>query len=111
MLRSEPRRAPPDDLVLEVDAVVYPSRPTRAVLPEFVGTATIKQTPEQRARLCEFVVNEYRDERRSLREIAEMTGRTQTAIRRVLDDQGVPRRGRGAPLLRADSDERDSGRL
>lgn len=80
--------------------MTYPSRPVHAVRPEFVGTATVRQTPEQRERLIEFVVSQYRREQRSLREIAEMTGRTQTAVRRVLDAQGVPRRRRGAPAIK-----------
>ncbi|WP_425460869.1 hypothetical protein [Lapillicoccus jejuensis] len=32
-----------------------------------------------------------------MRELAELTGRTQTAIRRALNEASVPRRGRGAP--------------
>lgn len=61
--------------------MAYPSRPSLPVLPEFVGTATTRQTPEQRAALLEFASREYVDGR-SLRQIAEMTGRTQSAIRR-----------------------------
>ncbi|MHB8275035.1 MAG: helix-turn-helix domain-containing protein [Dermatophilaceae bacterium] len=33
---------------------------------------------------------------KSLRELAELTGRTQTAVRRALDQAGVVRRRRGA---------------
>lgn len=74
----------------------YPSRPTLTVLPEFEGTATPRgQTPQQRLRLRQFVAAEY-ERGRSLRELAELTGRTQTAVRRALDEAGVPRRGRGA---------------
>lgn len=77
----------------------YPSRPVRAVLPEFVDTAgTRSQTAEQRNTLRAFVAAEYR-RGRSLRELAELTGRTQTAVRRALDEAGVPRRGRGAPVV------------
>lgn len=36
---------------------------------------------------------------RLLRELAELTGRTQTAIRRALDELGIPRRGRGAAAI------------
>ena len=76
--------------------MVYPSRPVLTVLPEFVGTAGIRsQTPAQRARLREFVAVEYL-RGRSLRELGELTGRSQTAVRRALDEAGVPRRGRGA---------------
>ena len=34
----------------------------------------------------------------SLRQVAELTDRTQTAIRRALDEAGVSRRGRGKVL-------------
>jgi hypothetical protein len=80
----------------------YPSRPTHKVLPEFKDTATPRgQTPEQRARLREFVATHYLAGR-SLRELAELTGRTQTAVRRALDETGVPRRGRGARRISED---------
>lgn len=75
--------------------MVYPGRPTLKVLPEFVGTATVRQSPEQRERLLAFVSREYQAGR-SVREIGELTGRTQTAVRRALDQAGVRRRGRGA---------------
>lgn len=75
--------------------VPYPGRPVLDILPQFRGTATNRQTPEQRRQLLEFVAAEY-PKGRSLRELAELTGRTQTAIRRALDEAGVPRRGRGA---------------
>jgi hypothetical protein len=78
----------------------YPGRPTLSVLPEFVGTATIKQTAQQRARLLAFCAEEY-VAGRSIHELAELTGRTQTAVRRALDSAGVPRRGRGAPNIRS----------
>lgn len=79
----------------------YPSRKVHPVLPEFDGTATSRgQTPEQRQRLREFVATEYRGGR-SLRELAELTGRTQTAVRRALDESGVPRRRVGAPQVNA----------
>lgn len=74
----------------------YPSRTVYEVLPEFEGTAgTRSHTPEQRQRLREYVAAEY-EKGRSLRELAELTGRTQTAVRRALDEAGVVRRGPGA---------------
>lgn len=73
----------------------YPGRPVLEPLPQFRGTAGTRQTPQQRAALLEYVAREYRDGR-SLRELAQLTDRTQTAIRRALDQAGVPRRGRGA---------------
>lgn len=64
-------------------------------LPEFIGTATPRQSADQRARLLEFCVREYRAGR-SIHEIAELTARTQSAVRRALDQAGVQRRQRGA---------------
>lgn len=81
--------------------MVYPGRRVHEVLPEFVGTNVIKPTPEQRARLIEFVAKEYLAGR-SLRELAELTGRAQTAVRRALDASGVKRRGSGARPLSGD---------
>lgn len=77
----------------------YPGRKVHDTLPEFVGTNGTRPTPGQRARLIEFVTREYQAGR-SLRELAELTGRTQTAVRRALDEAGVRRRGSGArPIL------------
>lgn len=59
--------------------MAYPSRPTLQVLPEFVGTAGVRQTPEQRARLLGFVAEEYQAGR-SIRQLAELTGRTQSVL-------------------------------
>lgn len=74
----------------------YPARRVLAPLPEFKGTASTRQTTEQRQRLLAFVAASY-EEGLSLRELAELTDRTQAAVRRALDQAGVPRRGRGAP--------------
>ncbi|WP_420113773.1 helix-turn-helix domain-containing protein [Pseudactinotalea sp.] len=82
--------------------MVYPSRPALRVLPQFVGTAgTQGQSPEQRQRLREFVAAEYAAGR-SLRELGELTGRSQSAVRRSLDEAGVRRRPRGAQPASAD---------
>ena len=59
----------------------YPSRPVLEPLEEFKGSATVRQSPEQRARLLAFAAEQY-VAGRSLRQIAELTDRTQTAIRR-----------------------------
>ncbi|MHB8275652.1 MAG: helix-turn-helix domain-containing protein [Dermatophilaceae bacterium] len=75
--------------------MAYPSRPVLEVLPQFRGTALVRQNTDQRRRLIEFVALEYQ-RGRSLRELAELTGRTQAAVRRALDQAGVARRGRGA---------------
>ena len=71
-------------------------------LPQFKGTNSTHPTEKQRAELVEFVVAQY-EAGRSLRELAELTGRTQTAIRRALDEAGVPRRPRGAYRIRLDA--------
>jgi hypothetical protein len=76
----------------------YPDRKFHDVLPQFAGTNVIKPTAEQRAELLAFVAKEY-PAGRSLRELAELIGRTQGAIRRALDDVGIPRRGPGAPAI------------
>lgn len=76
----------------------YPGRRRHDVLPEFVGTAVIKPTPAQRVQLLEFCAEQY-EAGRSIHELAELTGRSQNAVRRALDAAGVLRRGRGAPEL------------
>ncbi len=58
----------------------YRGRPVLEVLPEFVGAASTRQTPEERARLISFCAEHY-VAGRSIRELAELTGRTQTAVR------------------------------
>ena len=82
-----------------MEVMSYPSRPVLEVLPQFRGTASVRQTPTQRRRLIKFVAAEYQ-RGRSLRELSEQTGRTQTAVRRALDQAGVVRRGRGAPPVK-----------
>jgi len=79
--------------------MAYPSRPVLEVLPQFRGTASVRQNAAQRRRLIEFVALEYQ-RGRSLRELAELTGRTQAAVRRALDQAGVARRGRGAQPIK-----------
>lgn len=45
-----------------------------------------------------FIVREYLAGR-SLRELAEITGRSHGALRNILERAGVPRRGRGASRI------------
>ncbi|CCI53541.1 helix-turn-helix domain-containing protein [Nostocoides jenkinsii] len=71
--------------------MVYPGRPVRDPLPQFIGTAITRQTPEQRQALIAFAKEQY-ENGASLREIAEQTARTQSAIRRALSS---PRPARG----------------
>ena len=75
----------------------YPPRPQLRPLPEFAGTRDGAH-PLLQARLETFIIASYR-EGRSLREIAELVDRTQTAVRRVLGKHGVPRRPAGARPL------------
>ena len=77
--------------------MVYPPRPQLQPLPQFAGTARDGTIPTRALQneLEAFVVASYR-EGRSLREIAELVDRTQTAVRRVLDRHGIPRRPVGA---------------
>lgn len=78
----------------------YPSRPWLEVLPQFAGTTRngVAHTPELERELVEFLACEYA-RGRSLRELGELTGRSQTAVRKALDKVGVKRRGRGARRL------------
>jgi hypothetical protein len=61
-------------------------------------SAHAPQVPDQRERLIKFVAREYQAGR-SLRELGELTSRTQAATRRALDTAGVARRGSGAPPM------------
>lgn len=76
--------------------VAYPSRPSLEPLPQFAGTATSRPDPKSLKRLVDFVLEQYVVHDRSLREIAELTDRSFSAIRNILDRRGVPRRPAGA---------------
>lgn len=78
----------------------YPPRPQLRPLPAFAGTARSGTVPGQglQARLESFVLAQYAAGR-SLRQIAELIDRSPTAIRRMLDKHGVPRRTPGAAAL------------
>lgn len=82
--------------------MAYPSRPRLEVLPQFRGDTKTQRQWFQLARLDRFVAEQY-TAGRSLRELAELTGRTQKAIRDSLNRTGTPRRGRGAPPISAAS--------
>jgi predicted transcriptional regulator len=77
--------------------VPYPPRPQLRPLPEFTGTRDGAH-PLLQARLETFIVASYR-EGRSLREIAELVDRSQTAVRKALDKHQVARRPSGARPL------------
>lgn len=76
--------------------VAYPARPSLEPLPEFAGTATSRPDPESRERLVAFVLEQYVLQGRSLREIAELTDRSFSAVRNILDRRRVHRRPPGA---------------
>ena len=76
--------------------MAYPGRPVLTALPEFQGSATVRQSAEQRARLLAFAAEQYQAGR-SLRQIAELTDRSQSAVRRALRQAGVQSRASGAP--------------
>jgi hypothetical protein len=82
-----------------VKFVPYPSRPILDPLAPFTYDLKNGYNLFQRDRFDAFVAEQY-TAGLSLRQIAELTGRTQTAVRRSLDRSGTPRRGRGAPPLR-----------
>lgn len=67
----------------------YSGRPVLRPLSQFRGTASVAQSAAERTALLEFAAREYRAGS-SLRESAELTDRSQTAIRRALD-QAAPR--------------------
>lgn len=77
----------------------YPPRPVRDVLPQFRGDLKNGYNQFQRDRFDQFVAEQYITGR-SLREIGELTGRTQTAVRASLERTKTPRRPRGAPIVR-----------
>lgn len=78
--------------------MAYPARPVLQVLPQFRGDLKNGYNTFQLQRFDAFVAEHY-TAGRSLREIGELTGRTQTAVRRSLDRTGTPRRPRGATAV------------
>ncbi|WP_369137393.1 helix-turn-helix domain-containing protein [Modestobacter versicolor] len=80
----------------------YPPRPLLRPLPEFAGTASPQPDRAVQARVERFVLEQYA-EGRSLRELAELTDRSFSAVRKILDKHGIKRRGSGAqPLASTD---------
>jgi DNA-binding NarL/FixJ family response regulator len=67
-------------------------------MPAFVGTALSRPDPAVQARVEAFVLEQYAGGR-SLREIAELTDRSHSAVRNILDKHGVRRRERGAVVI------------
>jgi hypothetical protein len=73
-----------------------PPRPQLRPLPEFAGTAHSRPDPAVQARVERFVLDQYAAGR-SLRVLAELTDRSFSAVRNILDKHGVRRRAAGAP--------------
>lgn len=84
--------------------MAYPARPQLQALPHFAGTASPRPTPEQRAALIAFCRQGYLERGRSLRELAELTDRSQSAVRRALEQGGVALRPPGAPRVTIEQD-------
>ena len=79
----------------------YPPRPQLRPLAEFAGTALSRPDPAVQGRVEAFVLEQYAGGR-SLREIAELTDRSHSAVRNILDKHDVRRRERGAVALPRD---------
>lgn len=77
----------------------YPPRPQLRPLPEFAGTAAPRPDPAVQARVETFIVEQYTARGRSLRDLSELTDRSFSAVRNILDKHGVGRRGAGATAL------------
>ncbi len=79
--------------------VPYPPRPQLRPLPEFAGTAVPRPDPAVQARVEMFIIEQYAAGR-SLRELSELTDRSFSAVRHILDRRGIRRRSAGAAVLR-----------
>ena len=80
-----------------------PIRPQLRPLPELTGTASPPTGPAVAgAGRGVFIVGGYAAGR-SLRELAELTDRSFSAVRNILTRHGVQRRGAGAAVLREPS--------
>lgn len=80
----------------------YPSRPTLRPDPRFTGSPTGHRCAKRRAQLVAFVAEQYQAGL-SIRQVGELVGRSQTAVRRALGEAGVPLRSPGAPRLKTDA--------
>jgi hypothetical protein len=78
----------------------YPPRPQRHVLEEFRGTASSRPDPAVQTRVEAFIVDQYTRGGLSLRELGELTERSHSSVRNILERNGIRRRGTGAAGLR-----------
>ena len=67
----------------------------------FAGTASPRPDAAVQAQVERFIVEQYAAGR-SLRKLAELTGRSFSAVRQILDRHGIRRRGGGAAPLAAE---------
>jgi hypothetical protein len=79
--------------------VPYPPRPHLRPLPDFRGTASPRPDPAVQARVEAFIVEQY-EAGRSLRQLAELTDRSFSAVRNILTRHSVHRRSSGAMVQR-----------
>lgn len=86
----------------------YPPRPQLRPLPQFVGTNRPRPDPAVQADVEHFVLHEYA-QGRSLRQIAELTDRSHSAVRNILEKHGVRRRGSGAASLQSAPEQPPQG--
>ena len=73
----------------------YPPRPQLRPLPEFAGSALSRPDPAVHAQVEAFVL-EQDAASWSLRQLAELTDRSHSAVRNILDKHGIRRRNTGA---------------
>ena len=74
----------------------YPDRP--ALEPDSRWAGRTRAGARAEAELVAYVVEQYAAGR-SLRQIAELTDRTHSAVRNILERAGAPRRGVGAQRI------------
>lgn len=81
-----------------VPRVPYSPRPRLRPLTEFAGTASPRPDRAAHARVEAFILENYAAGR-SLRELAELTDRSFSAVRNILTKHEVHLRGTGATVL------------
>jgi hypothetical protein len=77
----------------------YPPRPHLRPLPEFRDSASPRPDPAVQARVEAFIVEQYQAGQ-SLRQLAELTDRSFSAVRNIPTRRRVQRRSSGAAVLR-----------
>lgn len=82
-----------------------PAAPAAATAAGVRGHRRPRPNPQVQARVEAFMVEQYAAGR-SLRQLAELTDRSFSAVRNILNRRGVHRRGAGAEALREPRSER-----